>query len=102
MNALLKELTSSGQAIKITRLEIELTVEIEDDQNIWPLFEFLSSFQGLEDLYVLSDEPEQIFMDYRQAVVHNKSTLKRTVSQQRIDKTRNSIGYFQSSFDMLL
>lgn len=94
MNALLKELTSSGQAIKITRLEIELTVEIEDDQDIWPLFKFLSSFQGLEDLYVLSDESEHIFMDYWQAVVHHKSTLKRTVHQQRMDKTRNSIGYF--------
>ena len=94
INALLKELTSSGQAIKINRLEIELTVEIENGQNIWPLFEFLSSFQGLEDLYVLSEESEHIFVDYWQAVVHHKSTLKRTVHQQRMDKTRNSIGYF--------
>jgi hypothetical protein len=81
-NQMLRFLASFPHSLRLTSFELNFTGHFIEQYDITPLKEFLLSFQGLEDLFILYPREWDPQTEYWSAVSHHKSTLRRVVNQQ--------------------
>lgn len=81
-SALLEATVDSSQAIKPTSLE--LVVDEEDECfGLRAVSRCLEAFEGLQNLYILIHNPEDITHSYWHSILHHRLTLKRLVYHER-------------------
>lgn len=80
-NELLEMLANPSQPMQLKSFELKVTGSDADRSDPRPLMTFLRSFRGLEDLFIMYTEEWSGASEYRHAINHHSSTLRRLVHQ---------------------
>ena len=80
-NEMLMILANSYQPVQLKSLELNFTGQFLEQNDPVPLTTFLQSFEGLHDLFILYPREWRTAVEYRHAVSHHSSTLRRLVHQ---------------------
>lgn len=80
-NEMLMILVNSYHSVQLKSLELNFTGHFIEQNDPIPLTTFLRSFTGLHDLFILYPRKWRTAVEYRHAVSHHSSTLRRLVHQ---------------------
>jgi hypothetical protein len=96
---LLKGIISSGPNLKLASLEVQITEDVSNFDIGDTLMEFLSAFNGLEEIYLMYPGPTET-EDILCSLIHHKSTLRRLVLHQRATVIDEESSMFEEEYDL--
>ena len=95
-HAMLEDTAKSSQAIRLTSLELALDVNVGGQEDVVVVSQFLGSFTGLENLFILINEPnsDDGVEEFWDSVRCHASTLHRLMVHERgVNLDQDSDGF---------